>query len=90
MAKEKRLNARITSDIDQKLREIVNATGSSMSQVLMDAIEFYYRQGAIPAGENPYEIAKKSGIIGCMRGGPRDLSVRYKKYLAESLSRKHG
>lgn len=88
MAKEKRLNARISSDVDQKLRELVRATGSTLSQVVMDAIELYYRQGAAPSGESPYDIAKRSGIIGCMQGGPADLSVRYKEYLAESLLRK--
>lgn len=89
MAKDKRLNARVSADIDRKLREIVEATGSSLSQIIMDAIELYYRQGAAPSGESPYEIAKRSGVIGCLRGGPADLSARYKEILAESLSTKH-
>ena len=53
MNKTMKLNARITPAVDRNLREIVRATGSSMSDVLMRAIELYYRQGAIPSNETP-------------------------------------
>lgn len=88
MKKSRKINARITPQIDQKLREIVSATKSSMSEVIMQAIELYYAQGAAYSNTTPYEIAKASGLIGCFSKGT-DLSVNYKKYLTQSLEKKY-
>ena len=38
--------------------------------------------------KSTYEVLKESGLIGCM-DGPPDLSVNYKKYLAEGLKEKY-
>ena len=87
--KTKKINARVTAEVDQKLREIVRATGSSMSEIIMQSIELYYRQGAAETDEIPYEIAKRVGLIGSLSGGPKDLSTRYKQYLSEGLLAKY-
>ena len=90
MLKSKKINARVSPEVDHKLREIVRATGSTMSDIIMRSIELYYRQGMSPSNETPYEIAKRTGIIGHLSGGPRDLSSRYKEYLGTGLSSKYG
>ena len=90
MSKTRKINARITPEAERKLLEIVRATGSSMSDIIIKSIDLYYRQGAIPSNETPYEVAKRSGVIGVLKGGPSDLSARYKEYLASGLVEKHG
>lgn len=76
-AKSKKLNARVTPAVNAKLREIVSATGSNMSEVIMKAIECYYRQGAQNSFKSPYEVAKRNRLIGCGEGSG-NLSESYK------------
>jgi hypothetical protein len=85
--RSRKVNARVTPDIAEKLQEIVRATGSSMSEVIANAIEAYYAQGMRMSAATPYEIAVQSGIIGCA-AGPKDLSRNYKRLLTESLEEK--
>ena len=89
MTKSKKINARVTTEVDRKLREIVRATGSSMSDVIMKSIELYYQQGPAYSNETPYEIAKRNGLIGHLKGGPTDLSSRYKEYVGAAISSKY-
>ena len=35
------------------------------------------------------QLWRDSGLIGCIKDGPEDLSVNYKQYVAESLDEKH-
>lgn len=90
MHKTKKLNARITPEIDAKLRELVEATGSSMSAVVMKAIELFYRQGSVPSGRKPYDLARQSGIIGCLKSGPGNLSSNYKEIVYQEIAKRHG
>ena len=39
---------------------------------------------------SPYEAFQESGLIGCIKDAPPDLSVNYKHYLAEGLAEKYG
>ncbi len=89
LKRTKKINARITPEVDTKLREIVRASGSSMSSIIMQAIELYYKQGSIAASESPYEIAQRTGLIGCYKNSPSDLSQRYKEHLSSALATKY-
>ena len=84
----KKINARVTPEIDRKLRELVAASGSTMSGIIMEAIERFYQQGASISPEPPYQIAKRLGVIGSFRSGQGDLSIRYKEIFADSVEEK--
>jgi hypothetical protein len=89
--KEKRtrkINARITSEIEKQLLEIVKNSGSTMSDVIMKAISHYYQVSPLTPPDTPYEIAKANKLIGCAKG-PKTLSINYKQELTEILSKKH-
>jgi hypothetical protein len=88
MQKVRKINARITASVDKKLQEIVRATGSNMSQVIMAAIESFHSRGMASEAIPPYELARQAGIIGCAKG-PGDLSKKYKKYLTADLEKKY-
>lgn len=69
----------------ETLQEVADQVARLRSETA-DCVEA--EQTPEPAEESAYEKFKKSGLIGCMEGPP-DLSVNYKKYLAEGWARKY-
>jgi hypothetical protein len=73
------LSIELPEGIQDRLTAIVRATGKSESEVVSQALlEYYERQSGGPSSDdatNCYEIAEKSGFLGCDDGGPDDLSV---------------
>ncbi len=84
-----RVNARLDADRMRKLEQLAKATGLSLSDVIRDAIDHYADAKQAQNGPSTYEIMQRIGFIGCAKG-PKDLSSNYKKYLTESLQKKHG
>lgn len=84
-----RVNARLDADRMRKLEQLADTTGLSISDVIRDAIDHYADAKKAQSGPSAYEIMQRIGFIGCAKG-PKDLAVNYKKYLAESLRKKHG
>jgi Ribbon-helix-helix protein, copG family len=84
-----RVNARLDADRMRKLEQLAKATGLSLSDVIRDAIDHYADVKQAQNGPSAYEIMQRIGFIGCAKG-PKDLSSNYKKYLTESLQKKHG
>ena len=86
--KSKRINARVTEEIESKLAQLVRREGSSMSDVIAAAIERYYAEAYQTEGAW-YEVIKESGLVGCGEG-PEGLSSDYKERLSRSLGDKFG
>ena len=90
LAREKtalvRINARLDARRAGKLEELARATGDSVSDVIRDAIDHYH--ASLPGGAAKGRKALQK-LVGSARG-PRDLSRRYKRYLAMGLAAKHG
>jgi hypothetical protein len=42
-----------------------------------------------PAKETHFEALKRLGLIGCIKGGPRDLARNRRKYLRRALRAKY-
>ncbi|MDQ3261780.1 MAG: ribbon-helix-helix domain-containing protein [Pseudomonadota bacterium] len=84
-----RVNARLDADRMHKLEQLAKTTGLSLSDVIRDAIDHYAAAKQVQNGPSAYEIMQRIGFIGCAKG-PKDLSTQYKKYLTESLQKKHG
>jgi len=83
MATQGRLTIRVDKKLRAKLATLAKQRGESESEVARAAIESFI-ESSLPQ-ESCYDIAMRLGIIGCVKGGPPDLSTN-PKYL-EGLGR---
>jgi hypothetical protein len=72
-----RISVRVPRQMAQRLKRHSQVTGAHESDVVREALEKYLAPGA--EGPTAYDLALKSGLIGCARGAPKDLSTN-KKY----------
>jgi predicted DNA-binding protein len=79
-----RISVRVPRGIAQRLKERSRATGTRESEVVREALEKYLSTG--DEGQTAYDLARKAGLIGCIRGAPKDLSTnkRYFKGFGKS------
>ena len=70
-----RLTIRISEDLRNRVKERAKAAGTDESEVVRLALEQY-----VTPPMSAYEAAKRAGLIGIVKGGPRDLSTN-KKYM---------
>ena len=76
--KEQRLTIRLTAELRQRLRAAARRSGTRESDLVRKAVE---RQLATEeSSPTAYELAKKAGIIGVVRGTPRDLSTNRRHF----------
>jgi len=80
----------------EELIEVVKALPVESLQELAIFLQYLkYKAGSAErerpsdAKPSPYESFKEAGLIGCIKDAPPDLSVNYKKYLAEGLTEPH-
>ncbi len=85
-SRERRINARIDSELERKLGFLRGRTKQGTTAVVREAIERYHAAIAKSA-TTPSEILQRSGFLGGF-DGPRDLSVKYKEELGQSLAKK--
>jgi hypothetical protein len=71
-----RLSVRISEDLGQQLQALAKSTGKSESELAREALEKYCVKKS--TGLSCFDLAKKAGLIGCVEGGPDDLSVNPK------------
>ena len=71
-----RITVRVDESLQERLGSAAQAAGKTESQVVRDALEDYLdrSQRVVTA----YDLFKKAGIIGCVKGGPKDLSTNPK------------
>jgi hypothetical protein len=73
----------LTPEQKERLAHIADAMGKPWGEVLTEALATYRSEPRIDHGngqESFYEAATRFGLIGCVKGGPRDLSTN-PKYL---------
>jgi len=71
----------LSADQKQRLAELADQTGKPWGEVLAEALDAYgaQRQGVGGnGGESFYDAAVRLGLIGCVAGGPADLSTNPK------------
>jgi metal-responsive CopG/Arc/MetJ family transcriptional regulator len=69
----RRISIRLSPELQEGLDRLVAATGRKESDVVREAILAYcQQQAALPSC---YDLAKRSGLIGCVEGGPDDVST---------------
>jgi len=67
-----------------RLKERSRVTGSRESQVVREALEQYLSTNH--KEQTTYDLLQEAGLIGCVRGAPKDLSTnkRYFKGFGKS------
>jgi len=73
-----RITIRISESLVQRLKQHAGARRRSESALVREALENYL--GEVPASSSAYDLARKAGLIGCVRRGPSDLSTNRKHF----------
>ena len=72
----------LDADLERRIESFAHATKSTPGDVIRRAFEEYEanHNGSIEdaADESAFEAFKRAGIIGCVKGGPADLSTNPK------------
>jgi hypothetical protein len=84
------IRLRLDAKTESLIAYLAQQKGQSKSRVIRDAIHAYAkRETAVPVSESAYEALRP--WIGCVKGGPRNLSQRtgdkFSKYLMERKRR---
>jgi len=79
------INAYLDDTYSQKLEYLTQTTHGSLSEVVKQAIDFYYERTQKNASN---EILLQSGFIGCGEAAPT-LSENYKSEIEELMRNKH-
>ena len=82
------LNTKNDPATTDKLTYIQQQTNQILSDILRDAIDYYYQKLKHQHKKTPFEILEDSGFIGCC-SVESDLSMNYKQVLAEELEAKY-
>jgi predicted DNA-binding protein len=83
MATDGRMTIRVNKKVRSKLAQLAKQRGQTESDVARAALEKFVESEK--PGETCYDIAKRLGIVGMIKGGPSDMSTN-PKYL-EGLGR---
>ena len=67
-----RITIRIPPSLGKRLKKQAGVKGRPESEIVREALENYLRQAA---GQSAYELARQAGLIGRLKGAPRDLST---------------
>ena len=86
-----RINARLDEQTARDLQFLREALGAkSITEVLKYSLQQAAQDLRDQArAKRQKQLWRDSGLIGCIKDGPEDLSVNYKQYLAESLDEQH-
>ena len=73
-----RITIRISESLVKRLKKQAGRKRRSESALVREALESYL--GEAPASSSAYDLARAAGLIGCVRGGPSDLSTHHKHF----------
>jgi predicted DNA-binding protein len=73
-----RITIRVSESLVKRLKKHAGMRRRSESALVREALENYL--GEAPASSSAYDLAKEAGLIGCVRGGPSDLSTNRKHF----------
>lgn len=92
----------VQDSVEQQRQQLIKEIQALPAEAVKEAVEAITRlrnkaarkeeaeQPSEQTSSSPYEALKKSGLIGCIKDGPPDLSTNYKEYIIEYLEEKHG
>ena len=71
-----RITVRIEQELQKRLETIAQASGKTESEVVRAALgDYLARERTMPTC---FDLFKKTGAIGCVKGGPTDVSTHPK------------
>lgn len=73
-----RITIRISESLVRRLKRQAEMKRRSESALVREALENYL--GEAPTSSSAYDLAREAGLIGCIRGGPSDLSTNRKYF----------
>ncbi len=73
-----RITIRVSPPLSKRLKQQAGMKGVPESALVRDALETYL--GQVQAHGSAYDLARDAGLIGCVRGEPRDLSASRKHF----------
>ncbi len=80
-----RITVRVPEALESKLRGQARLKGRPESELVREALETYLGQES--DSRPAYELAEQSGLIGCIRKAPKDLSTNPKHFEGFGKSR---
>ncbi len=80
-----RITIRISESLVKRLKKQAGMKRRSESALVREALENYL--GEAPTSSSAYDQARDAGLIGCVRGGPSDLSTNRKHFEGSGESR---
>jgi len=73
-----RITIRVSESLVKRLKKHAGMKRRSESALVREALENYL--GETPLSSSAYDLAKEADLIGCVRGGPSDLSTNRKHF----------
>jgi predicted DNA-binding protein len=73
-----RITLRVPDSLVKRLKKHADMKGRSESALVRDALENYLEQ--VPIMTSAYDLARDSGLIGCVKRLPSDLSTNRKHF----------
>jgi predicted DNA-binding protein len=73
-----RITIRVSESLVKRLKKHAGLKGRPESVLVREALENYL--GEAPISSSAYDLARESGLIGCVRRGPSDLSTNRKHF----------
>ncbi len=73
-----RITIRISESLVKRLKKHAGLKGRPESVLVREALENYL--GETPISSSAYDLARESGLIGCVRRGRSDLSTNRKHF----------
>jgi metal-responsive CopG/Arc/MetJ family transcriptional regulator len=80
-----RITIRVSETLGSRLRIRSRAKGQSPSELVRVALENYL--GTTSGAHSAYELAQQAGLIGIVRGAPRNLSTHRRHFEGFGKSR---
>ena len=68
-----RLVVRVDDKLRSRLMNVAQGSGKSLSQIVREALVAHLE--TLERGESCYDLARRSGLIGCVDNAPSDLST---------------
>ena len=74
----RRITVRVSESLVKLLKKHASAKGRPESALVREALENYL--SAVPLPSSAYDLARETGLIGCVCGEPSDLSTDRKHF----------
>ncbi len=74
-----RFTVRIPGSLSQRLRVCAQLQGRSESEIIREALERHLQKKA--KSLSAYDLFQAAGLIGCVKGAPKDLSTNKKYFI---------